>query len=253
MPVAAALDRGIPGCVLVAVSARDLESARRRIATFGKPVPVVPASELESIAELVVECAPSAQFQAIVHPFAAAGKTAFALSAGALLENFELVELARDNGGQIVVPTGALVGLDAVSAAAEGKIESVRLVTRKPPRSLAGAPYLAARGILVEEARAPQCVFRGSAREAALGFPANVNVAAALALAGVGPDRTEVEIWADPALSRNQHRIEVEADAARFTASIENVPSENPRTGRITPLSVIAALRKLRGPLRVGT
>ena len=94
----------------------------------------------------------------------------------------------------------------------------------------------------------------GTAREAARGFPANVNVAAALALAGIGPDRTTVEIWADPTVTRNIHRIEVEAAAARLSMQVENVPSaENPRTGRLTPLSVIAALKKLSSPLAIGT
>jgi aspartate dehydrogenase len=80
-----------------------------------------------------------------------------------------------------------------------------------------------------------------------------VNVAAALSLAGIGPDRTTIEIWADPALTRNVHRIEVDSDSARFSMSIENIPSENPKTGLITALSVIACLRKLRASLRVGT
>ena len=93
----------------------------------------------------------------------------------------------------------------------------------------------------------------GNARDAALGFPANVNVAAALSLAGIGPDRTTIEIWADPGVTRNMHRVMVEADSARFEMSIENVPSENPKTGRITALSAIAALRKMTAPLRVGT
>jgi aspartate dehydrogenase len=96
-------------------------------------------------------------------------------------------------------------------------------------------------------------IFEGTAREGARGFPANVNVAAALSLAGFGPDRTRLEIWADPDLDRNTHSIEVDADSARFSMSIANVPSENPKTGRITALSVIALLRKLNAPLRVGT
>ena len=97
------------------------------------------------------------------------------------------------------------------------------------------------------------CVFKGSARDAAAAFPANVNVVAALSLAGIGPDRTSIEIWVDPAVARNCHQIRVESDSAWFMMSIENIPSENPRTGRITALSVIAALRKLTAPLRIGT
>ena len=75
----------------------------------------------------------------------------------------------------------------------------------------------------------------------------------ALSLAGVGPDRTTIEIWADPAIDRNIHRIEVESDSARLEMQIENVPSENPRTGRITAQSALALLRKLRATLAIGT
>ena len=151
------------------------------------------------------------------------------------------------------MPTGALLGLDAVAAAAEGNIQSVRMITRKPPGGLKGAPHLEKNGISVEGLTEAKRVFSGSAREAAAGFPANVNVVAALSLAGIGPDRTMIEIWADPSVTRNCHTIEVEADSARFSLSIENIPSENPKTGKIVALSVLAALRKLSAPLRVGT
>jgi aspartate dehydrogenase len=127
------------------------------------------------------------------------------------------------------------------------------MITRKPPGGLAGAPYIVANNIRIEGITEPLKIFDGTAREAARGFPANVNVAAALSLAGIGPDRTTIEIWADPALTRNMHRIEVDSDSARFSMSIENIPSENPKTGLITALSVIACLRKLRASLRVGT
>src|SRR5436190_1644007 len=116
-----------------------------------------------------------------------------------------------------------------------------------------GAPYLLENGISLEGLSEPRLVFSGTARDAAAGFPANVNVAAALALAGIGPDRTMAEIWADPLIERNCHTVEVDSDSARFTLSIENIPSDNPRTGRITALSVLAALRKLHSPLRIGT
>ena len=128
------------------------------------------------------------------------------------------------------------------------------MITRKPPAGLDGAPYLRERGIAVTGLTEALKVFDGSARDGARGFPANVNVAAALSLAGIGPDRTRLEIWADPAVTRNTHRIEVEADTARFSMTIENVPSvENPRTGRITALSTVAALRGLVSELKVGT
>jgi aspartate dehydrogenase len=133
-------------------------------------------------------------------------------------------------------------------------VESVTLVTRKPPRGLVGAPYLQALGIDVLAITEPTRIFTGSAREGAKGFPANVNVAAALALAGIGPDRTTLEIWADPTVTRNTHTVTVEADTVRLTMTIENVPSEeNPRTGKITPLSLLACLRGLVSTLKVGS
>jgi aspartate dehydrogenase len=251
--VVEALDRGIAGMTLSAVSVQNPEKHRGRLASLTKSPAMLPIEALCDVADLVIECAPSRLVSSIVAPFVSRGKTAIVLSAGALLDHEDLIELARQHGGQIVVPTGALIGLDAVTAAAVGTIHSVRMVTRKPVRGLAGAPYLVENNIDIERITAPLRIFEGTARQAAKGFPANLNVAVALSLAGIGPDRTRLEIWADPALTRNTHRIEVESDSANFSMSIENVPSENPRTGRITALSVIAYLRKQRAALRVGT
>jgi aspartate dehydrogenase len=251
--VAQALDQGIAGLALVAVSAQNPEKHRGWLAGLTKPPAVLPIEALVDVADIVVECAPGKLVRSIVAPFVTSGKSAVVVSVGALLDNEDLIELARRNGGQIVVPTGALIGLDAVTAAAVGTIHSVRMVTRKPPLGLAGAPYIVEHNIDIEGITEPLRVFEGTARDAAKGFPANLNVAVALSLAGIGPDRTTLEIWADPTVTRNTHRVEVESDSARFSMSIENIPSENPKTGMITALSVIACLRKLRAPLRVGT
>jgi aspartate dehydrogenase len=253
--VAACLDQGrIPGLELAALSARDRSMAETKLRSFRTPVPVVALESLSAHAEIVVECVPAAAFRDAAEPALAAGKILVTVSGGALLGNMDLVDLAERTGGRIIVATGALLGLDAVRAAAEGTIERVTMITRKPPGGLKGAPYLEEHGISLDGLDGPMKVFSGSAREGALGFPANVNVAAALSLAGIGPDRTTLEIWADPSLTRNTHRIVVEAESARFEMAIENVPSEaNPRTGRLTPLSVIATLRGLVQPLKVGT
>jgi aspartate dehydrogenase len=253
MRVAEELDKGIPGFVLTAVSARDRAAAAARMDRLTTAVPVVAIEELEPNADLVLECAPAALLPAIARPVLDASKTLMVLSVAALLDKVELIDLAQEKGGRIVVPTGALLGLDAVLAASEGELRSVRMITRKPPQGLAGAPYLVANDIDVADIREPVRVFEGSAREAGRGFPANVNVAVALSLAGIGPDRTRIEIWADPTVKRNVHRIEVDADSASFSMAIEGVPSENPKTGRITALSAIAALRKMTAPLAVGT
>jgi aspartate dehydrogenase len=250
--LASALDRGIPGFILSAIATRDAAKAQALISRLTCRPVVVPIDGLEGHADLVIECAPASLLPTIIEPFLSAGKAAIVLSVGALLEREDLIDLARAHGGQIIVPSGALLGLDAVTAAAQGTIHAVRMITRKPVRGLAGAPYLVANNIDIVRIKGPLKIFEGSARSAAKGFPANLNVAAALSLAGLGPDRTIVEIWADPTLTRNVHRIEVDADSASFSMSIANIPSENPRTGRITALSVIAYLRKVSAPLRIG-
>jgi aspartate dehydrogenase len=247
------LHAGIGGLRLAAVAARDEARAARRLAELGIDAPVVALAELPRRAELVVEAIPAAHFRAVAEPAIDAGRILLALSAGALLDNLDLVDRAAATGARIIVPTGALLGLDAVRAAAKGEIASVRMVTRKPPAGLAGAPYLEERQISLKGLTAPLRVFEGTARDGARGFPANVNVAAALALSGIGPDRTRLEIWADPTVTRNTHTIELESDSARLRMTIENIPSENPRTGRITALSVIACLEGLVSPLRVGS
>lgn len=250
--VARRLDEGIPGLTLSAIAVRDIAAAKARFAPRSATT-FTNIAGLAAHCDIAVECAPSSLLADIAGPMLEAGKKVMVLSVGALLKHQDLIALARERGGQIIVPTGALIGLDAVLGAAEGTIHSVRMVTRKPVRGLAGAPYLVENKIAIEDIRVPLRIFKGTAREAAVGFPANLNVAVALSLAGIGPDRTELEIWADPGVSRNMHRIEVDADSASFSMEIANIPSENPRTGRITALSVIAALRKLTAPLRVGT
>ncbi|MEE8224061.1 MAG: aspartate dehydrogenase [Alphaproteobacteria bacterium] len=244
---------GIPGANLCAVVVRNREKAWAVLKDIGVDVPLLELSQLAEVADLVVECAPAEMLPEIARPVLGAGKKIMVLSCGALLDHPELIDLAEQTGGQIIIPTGALIGLDAVSAAAEGKIRSVRMITRKPIEGLKGAPYLNENGIDIEGISEPMRVFQGTARQAAKGFPANLNVAVALSLAGIGPDKTVLEIWADPTATRNTHKIVVESDAASFEMSIENIPSENPKTGRITALSVIAAIRKLTAPLRVGT
>jgi aspartate dehydrogenase len=255
MAVARALDaRAVPGLTLAAVSVHDEAKARAAMAGFRAQPQIAGLAALADIADVVVECLPSAQFAAVATPTVERGRIFMPLSVGMLIGHMHLIDRARETGARIVVPTGALLGLDAVRAAAEGTITSARIVTRKPPKGLAGAPLLVEHGISVDGLKEPLRVFEGSAREAIAGFPANVNVAIALSLAGIGPDATRIEIWADPGVSRNTHTILLESDSSDLTMTIENIPSqENPRTGKITALSALAALRRLTAPLVVGS
>lgn len=251
--IAREIDKGIPGLKLTAVSARDVAKAQTFVRQLQHEVPVVGLETLAEHADIVVECAPSELLPKIAEPVLKAGKKMVVLSVGALLAYPELRELAAKHGGAILVPTGALIGLDAVAAAAEGTIHSIRMTTRKPLNGLAGAPYLVENGIDVASIKTPTRIFSGTAREAVKGFPANLNVSVALSLAGIGPDDTLLEVWADPTVTRNTHHIEVDADTASFNMTIENIPSENPKTGLITARSAVALLRKLSAPVKIGT
>lgn len=253
--LARALDKeALPGMALAAVSVNNSKQAGQWMGEqLARPVDCVGFDELAERCDWVVECAPARLLRAIAEPALRRGRRLVVMSSGALLDAPDLIDLARETGAQIILPTGGLLGLDAVTAACEGTIHSVTLVTRKPIAGLLGAPLLVEQGIDLTDLQEPLCVFRGNAEAARRGFPANVNVAVALSLAGIGVERTQVEVWADPSVTRNTHSIQVTADSATFSMMIENVPSENPKTSRIAGLSLIACLRKACAPLRVGT
>ncbi|MGE3066303.1 MAG: aspartate dehydrogenase [Hyphomicrobiaceae bacterium] len=245
---------GMAGFELAAIGARDPERTRKIVAeTLKVAVPVVPSTELAGHAAVLLECVPTPAFRPVVEPALQAGMTVISVSGAALLDNMDLADIARAGGGKLILATGAIGGLDAFRAARLGHIEKVTMVTRKPPKSLATAKDVIERNKDLMTLSEPECLFKGTAREGARRFPANVNVAAAVALAGAGPDRTMLEIWTDPAVERNTHRVIVEADTARIEFAIANVPSENPGTGRITALSMLAALERLESPIVVGS
>ncbi|HXW49933.1 MAG TPA: aspartate dehydrogenase, partial [Xanthobacteraceae bacterium] len=145
--VARRLDKGIPGLVLAAVAVRDREKARRNLPGAGERIPIVAAEALAETCDVVVECLPPQLFRPVGLSVIDKAKIFMPLSVGQLLENWDLVERAQRTGARILAPTGALLGLDAVRAAAEGTIHSVTMITRKPPGGLEGAPYLVARGL----------------------------------------------------------------------------------------------------------
>ena len=174
------------------------------------------------------------------------------ISVGALLDHPEIIERSRRSGCKLYVPSGAIAGLDGIKSAVMGRIAHVTHTTRKPPAGLEGAPYLVERGVSLTGLQQEREVFSGSAREACRGFPANVNVTAAVSLAGIGPDQTRVRIVAVPGLPRNCHDIDVEGEFGKLHVHIENVPSENPKTGKLTALSIIRAVQDAADPVRIG-
>ena len=244
--LAKAIDNGIPGVTLAGVSVRTVTKAGG--------YPVFPLDELIQRSDLVVEAATQAALKEFGPAVLAAGKHLMVLSVGALLGVIdEWARLAAQHGCRILVPSGAIAGLDAVKGAREGAITAITMETRKPPRGLAGAPYIADKGIDLDAIRTETLIFEGPATEAVKAFPANVNVVAALSLAGLGPERTRIKLFAVPGQPMNQHRITIEGEFGRLCVEVENVPSENPRTGKLSYLSAIAMLRELGASVKVGS
>jgi aspartate dehydrogenase len=242
--VARWLAGGAPaGLRLAAAAGREPGAVCARLAALGHPgAHAVALDALADACDVLVECLAPEAAASLLDAVVDRGGTVVTVSVAALLAKPALLERARRAGTRLVVPSGAVAGLDALRAAAIGRIRSVRLRTRKPPAGLGAA------------ADAPVRVFAGNAIGACAAWPRNVNVAAALALAGLGGERTEVEIWVDPALTRNVHEIEIDSDATLIRMSIENRPSEaNPRSSAITAHSVCAVLAGLVDPVRIGT
>jgi aspartate dehydrogenase len=167
------------------------------------------------------------------------------ISVGALADMalFErLKSAAQASQSRILLPAGAIGGIDAIAAMRMGGLSLVRYRSRKPPLAWRGSP--AEKVVDLAGLAKPAVLYRGSAREAALLYPQNANVAAAIAIAGLGFERTEVELVADPAAPGNVHEIEVEGAAGRFAIELQGKPSRtNPKTSALAALSVARAIR----------
>jgi aspartate dehydrogenase len=172
-----------------------------------------------------------------------AGKDLIMMTIGSLFDpklQQRLEELAREHHCRIYLPSGAVCGIDGIFAARMAQLDSVTLVTTKPPESL---------GIKVERRT---IVFEGNAREAVKQFPKNINVAACLSLAGLGFDKTRVQIVADPVSTRINHRILAHGKFGRLRAEVENMPNpNNPKSSYMASLSAIAVLRKISEPIQI--
>jgi aspartate dehydrogenase len=237
---------------IAGVTSRTEKNARELLAVFKNPPPYLSLVELITAADLIVEAAGGAVVPELAKKVFAAGKDLMVISVGALLDHPDVMAESRRTGCRLYVPSGAIAGLDGIKSASVGQITHVTHTTRKPPLGLEGAPYLVEHGISLVGLREEKEIFSGSAREACRGFPANVNVTGAVSLAGIGPDQTRVRIFAVPGLTRNCHDIEVEGEFGRLHVHIENVPSENPKTGKLTALSIIRAVQDAADTVRIG-
>jgi aspartate dehydrogenase len=246
--VGAAIARGDAGDTeTVATLVRDVAKARDAGAT-------APTADVDAFLAgdftLVVELAGHPALRAYAERVLDAGKDLLTVSVGAFADpDFldSVIAAAKRNGRRVVIPSGAIAGLDMISAAALGPIDSVTHTTRKHPRAFT-AEQLDGHEPDAEAA----LLFDGPARDGVGRFPENVNVAAAVSLAGIGLDRTRLRVYADPSIERNQHQVEVEGYFGRLRVEVENIPTANPKTGRIVALSVAKTLRDLSSPFVIG-
>jgi aspartate dehydrogenase len=247
-----AVEDGRLRVAVAGITSRD-EGKARVLAGFTDPPPWLPLAELIERAHLVVEAAGGAIVPELARSVFAAGKDLLVISVGALLDHPGLIDEARRRRCRLILPSGAIAGLDGIKSACMGAMKHVTITTRKPPHGLAGAPYLEQQGIDLTGLAEEREVYHGPVREACRGFPANVNVSAAVSLAGLGPDRTSIRILAVPGLERNCHVVEAEGEFGSLRVEITNVPTENPRTGRLTALSIVRSIADAMDPVRIGT
>jgi aspartate dehydrogenase len=259
---------------LVLAHARGAAPGRfETVALMGRPGGAPRAAELAreftvkyvETRQALVAAAPQAVIEAASHeavrqhlvPLLDARIAVVVLSAGALIDDSlrEAAERAAGRSGALLfVPSGGIGGLDALKTACLAGVDEASIQVAKPPAAWQGIPYVQKLGVSLEALKGPLTLFEGSAREGVPHFPQNVNIAAILALGGIGPDRTRLKVVADPALTLNTHTIRVSGGAGRFTLVLENVPApENPKTSWLACYSALAALQALDSPVRYGT
>ena len=207
--------------------------------------------------DVVVEAAAHAAVREYGEAILKKGIALIVLSAGALCDDAlrrNLERAAEKSGALLSVPSGGIGGLDALKAACVAGVDEVTIAVTKPPAAWKRIPYVEKLGVDLDNLREPRILFEGPAREGVPHFPANVNIAAVLSMAGIGFDRTRLKVVADPALRHNTHYIDVKGRTGNISIKLENVPApDNPKTAWLACYSALAALKAVQSPVRYGT
>jgi aspartate dehydrogenase len=252
--LARAIDDGKIQATLPAIADQDSARAEKLASSLKYAPSVVSLDRLVEVSDLVVEAASQAAVPLIVPVCLAQRKSVMVLSVGALLGKEEWFRQAAEQGTGFYVPTGAIVGLDAVKAASLGSIRMAQLSSRKPIAALRDAKFVLEKGINLDDLKEDTVILEGPAPEVCRAFPATSNVAAALQLALGSSTKLHVRIFASPTLKRNVHEIVVDGEVGTLRMSAENLPMEfNPRTSKIAAFSAIALLKQITGSVRIGT
>lgn len=211
-------------------------------------------NELIKNCDFMVEAVNARQTKDIIREALRLKKNVLAMSVGKLLGAAELFKLAQKNHCMVLLPSGAISGLDAVKAAGLAGISSVTLTTRKPPLGFSQSSYIAKKNIDLENIRSETIIFEGNVMRAVKLFPQNINVAATLALACGAPKKMRIRIIASPHSKTNSHEIEVIGDFGRMVSRTENVVCpDNPKTSYLAVLSAIQTLKQFFNVVKIGT
>ena len=248
----------IPGIEIVALAGRSGSSRAAALAReFSIPYLVGADALRAARPEAVVEAASHEAVRDHLVALLESGIKVVVLSAGALVDDDlrrRAEQAAGRSGALFYVPSGGIGGLDALKTACLAGVDEASIQVAKPPAAWKGIPYVESSGVALDRISGPVTLFDGPAREGVPHFPQNVNIAAVLALAGIGMDRTRLKVVADPALTFNTHTIRVAGRSGRISIVLENVPSpDNPKTSWLACYSALAALRSLGSPVRYGT
>lgn len=222
--------------------------------SFEDKPPVLELDDLIRKSDLVVEAAGAGVSADILKKAIKSKRDILIMSIGGLLGNENLLDSARAANIKVYLPSGALCGIDGLKSASIGRVDSVTLTTRKPPKGLDGAPYIIKNDINLSSIKEETIIFEGTASDAVKGFPQNVNVAAILSLAGLGADNTRVRIVTSPEYTKNIHEVEIKGESGNITTRTENLPSKvNPKTSQLAVFSAIATLEGIVNTVRMGT
>ena len=190
--VAKKLDKEIDQFNVIGAHSRTKNKIIKKSKSFNSPLKYLDLDEICKICDLVIDCAPKEAFREIVQKCFSYKTKLITVSGAGILENLQLINKARENSTQIFLASGAIIGLDGLSAVSEGKVDYVKMITRKPPNALIKAKFVLENNIKLENLNEPKLIFSDNAFEGAKAFPANVNVAAAVGLAGVGAKKTQL-------------------------------------------------------------
>jgi aspartate dehydrogenase len=243
---------------IVAIAGRSESSRGKALAReFGVPFVVGVQRLVEARPEIVIEAASHEAVREHAEALLSAGIAVIVLSGGALADDGlreRLERGSREHRAPLYVPSGGIGGLDALKAACAAGVDEVTITVTKPPAAWKGIPYVERMKIDLDHLPGPVTLFEGTAREGVPHFPANVNIAAVLSLAGVGFDRTRLKVVADPALKFNTHFITIKGATGTIEMRFESVPSpDNPKTALLACYSALAAFRQFSSTVRYGT